>query len=192
MNLLKLKFFLLAGIIIASAVAHADYSQYKKYANQAKIYYKEKDYKNAAEFFLKAEKQSYDANSLAGAMVSRGNCLILLKDHKLAGKIFQTVISNPETPLGYKSGAMKAMGLCLIRQNNYDAAQKILQECLKNKDLSIGTRQEALWLLGGCFYDTGKFSEAEKVYLQMLTLKKLSPAYRDKAEKRLREIKEFK
>jgi tetratricopeptide (TPR) repeat protein len=192
MNLLIFKKVLFAGITIASLIVHADYSKYKTYLNRARKYYKEKNYKNATAFFLKAEKQSYDENSLACAMVNRGNCLVLLKEYKLAEKIFQTVISNPKTPSGYKSGAMKSLGLCLIRQNNYEAAEKVLNDCLKTDKLSNRTKEEALWLLGQCYYDKGNFDNAEKLYKQMLTIKILSPGLKKKVMKKIKEIEEFK
>jgi tetratricopeptide (TPR) repeat protein len=192
MNLSILRKTLFVGIVISSLGAYADYGRYKKYLNRGKNYYKEKNYDNAAEFFLKAEKQAYDANSLAAAMVNRGNCLILVKRYELAKKVFKAVISNPQTPTNYKSGAMKALGASLSYQNKYAEAVKILNKCLKQKKLSKGTRQEALWLLGNCYYNTGEFDQAEKVYMQMLKLKKLSPKFKKKVEKKLKEIKEFK
>ena len=192
MNLLIFKKVLFIGIIITSLAVRADYSKYKTYLNRAKKYYKEKNYKNAGAFFLKAEKQSYDANSLACAMVNRGNCMMLLKEYELAGKIFQKVISNSKTPLGYKSGAMKAMGLCLIRQNNYEAAEKVLTDCLKTDKLSKNTKEEALWLLGQCYYDRGNFDNAENIYKQMLAIKTLSSGFKKKVMQKIKEIKEFK
>ena len=183
---------LFTGLIIASLTAHADYGKYKKYLKRARQYYKEKNYKNASAFFLKAEKESYDDNSLAAAMVSRGNCLILLKKYTLAEKIFRAVIKNQKTPSGYKSGAMKALGLCLIRQNKYDEAEKMLNACLKLDKLSCGTKEEAMWMLGKCYYDKGSFDKAENVYKQMLNLKSMPPKFKKKLLKRLKEIKEFK
>ena len=185
MNLSIFKITLFIGMTLSSLAVNADYAKYKKYSNRAKKYYKKNNYGNAAEFFLKAEKQAYDLNTLASAIVNRGNCLLQAKKYEHADKLFTSVISNIKTPFNYKTGAMKGLGASLLQQKKYDDAEKVLKKCLGMKNLSIGTLQESLWLLASCFYNTGRLDDAEKVYKHILDTERISPAFKNKAEKKL-------